>query len=223
MSLALFDLDNTLIAGDSDYLWGQHLIELGAVDRDYYTRANRRFYEDYAAGILDIYAYAEFAFKPLAENTLDDLHQWRDDFIAQHIRPIMLAKAQDLLARHHDQGDTLIIITSTNRFVTEPIARALGVGHLLATEPEFANERYTGRLSGTPCFREGKIQHLNQWITNNGGSLKDSWFYSDSINDLPLLQHVDHPVVVDGDERLLKEALEHGWQCITLRQRDSSS
>lgn len=222
MSLALFDLDNTLIAGDSDYLWGQHLVDLGVVDREDYTRANQRFYADYAAGVLDIYAYTEFAFKPLADNTLDDLYAWRDDFIEQQIRPILLAKAQELLTRHHAQGDTLIIITSTNRFVTEPIAQMLGVKHLLATEPEFTKDGYTGKLSGKPCFREGKIQHLNAWLTSNGGDIVDSWFYSDSINDLPLLQHVAHPVVVDGDERLLKEALTQGWQSISLRQHNES-
>jgi HAD superfamily hydrolase (TIGR01490 family) len=217
MTLAIFDLDNTLLVGDSDYEWGHFLANLGVVKASSYERENRRFYAQYQSGTLDIYEFARFAYKPLADNRLADLHQWRDVFVEERIRPLILPKGRALLQRHRAEGHILLIITSTNRFVTEPIARALGVQHLLASEPEFRNNCYTGELTGTPCFREGKIMHLEAWLSEHGHNLNGSWFYSDSHNDLPLLKKVSHPVAVDADETLTQYAREHGWPLISLR------
>ena len=217
MTLALFDLDNTLLAGDSDYEWGQFLIDKGAVDRGTYEAANQRFYEQYKAGVLDIYEFARFAFRPFVDNDLETLEAWRSEFIATRIRPLILPRARQLLAKHRREGDELIIITATNRFVTAPVASELGVGHLLATEPQFENGRFTGEIDGIPCFREGKVQRLESWMAEHGADLAGSWFYSDSHNDLPLLERVDHPVVVDGDVPLTEHAMRRGWPMISLR------
>lgn len=220
MALALFDLDNTLLAGDSDYEWGQFLVERGVVDADVHAEANRRFYEAYKAGTLDILEFCRFAFRPLAENRIEVLRAWREDFIATRIRPLIQPAARELLARHREAGDTLMIVTATNSFVTRPIADELGVERLLATEPEWRDGRYTGELSGTPCFREGKVKRLNVWLAETGESLDGSWFYSDSHNDLPLLERVDHPVAVDADVPLTEHAERKGWPVISLRFTD---
>ena len=217
MSLAIFDLDNTLLAGDSDYEWGQYLVRKGIVDGEAYERANRAFYEQYKAGTLDIYEFARFAFRPLAENRLEDLHAWRDEFMREQIEPIILPKARELLARHRARGDTLMIITATNRFVTEPIAAALGVDHLLATDPEFRDGRYTGEIAGVPCFQAGKVTRLEHWLADHAENLDGSWFYSDSHNDVPLLERVDHPVAVDADVTLCELAQQRGWHQMSLR------
>lgn len=217
MTLALFDLDNTLLAGDSDYEWGQFLIDKGAVDRSTYEAANQRFYDQYKAGTLDIYEFARFAFRPFASNSLEQLEAWRAEFVETRIRPLILPRARELLARHRSAGDELIIITATNRFVTEPVATELGVRHLLATEPHFENGRFTGEIDGIPCFREGKVARLESWMAEHGADLAGSWFYSDSHNDLPLLERVDHPVVVDGDVPLTEHAMRRGWPMISLR------
>jgi HAD superfamily hydrolase (TIGR01490 family) len=221
--LALFDLDNTLLAGDSDYEWGRFLIDKGAVDRDAYEAANRDFYEQYKAGTLDIYEFARFAFRPLVENPLERLEDWRAEFFANRIQPLILPGARELLTRHREQGHELLIITATNRFVTEPVAAELGVTHLLATEPRFEQGRFTGEIDGVPCFREGKVTRLQAWMAEHGADLRDSWFYSDSHNDLPLLQRVEHPVVVDGDVPLTDHALAQGWPMISLRFRDDEA
>ena len=220
MSLAIFDLDNTLLAGDSDYEWGQFLVKQGAVERESYEQANHSFFEQYKAGTLDIYEFARFAFKPLADHPLDTLLRWRDTFLEFHIRPIILPKAQELLENHRAQGDILMIITATNRFVAEPIAQELGVEHLLATEPEFVDGRYTGELAGIPCFQDGKVRRLEAWLGETHHNLDGSWFYSDSHNDLPLLERVDHPVAVDADVPLSDYAQEKGWPHISLRFSD---
>ena len=217
MSLAIFDLDNTLLDGDSDYLWGQFLVAAGIVDADYYQLENQRFYEAYLAGTLDIHQYLTFALGPLAARDAEELYAWRARFVEEYIRPIMLPKAGELLQRHRDAGDTLLIITATNRFVTEPIAATLGVPHLLATEVEMANGRLTGRSWGVPCFREGKIERLLAWLEGTGHTMADSWFYSDSHNDLPLLSRVSYPVAVDPDDILHRHARERGWRIISLR------
>lgn len=218
MNLAIFDLDNTLLAGDSDYLWGQFLVERGLVDRNEYETANARFYEEYQRGQLDITVFLEFALAPLAANPPEALFRWRDDFIAEKISPILLPRAYDLIQRHVDQGDTPIIITATNRFVTEPIARLYGIEHLLATAPEWLDGRYTGRFVGTPCFREGKVTRLMEWLAEYPHELGTSSFYTDSHNDLPLMRQVGRPIAVDPDEKLAEAARSEGWPIISLRQ-----
>lgn len=217
MGLAIFDLDHTLLDGDSDYLWGRFLVENGVVDGDAYARENQRYYEEYSAGTLDIHEYLAFALHPLANHEPEQLNAWRKRFLEDKIRPIMLPKAIDLLDRHRRSNDTLLIITATNRFVTEPIAQAFGVPQILATEPEMARGRYTGRPVGVPCFQGGKVIRLKRWLNESGHTLEDSWFYSDSHNDIPLLEHVTHPVAVDPDDTLKGHAEQRGWTIITLR------
>ncbi|WP_134015349.1 HAD family hydrolase [Modicisalibacter xianhensis] len=217
MSLAIFDLDNTLISIDSDHAWGQFLVEQGAVDPVRYHEANERFLEDYKNGTLDIHAYLELALKPLAEYSREQLNAWHQQFMASKIEPHILPKGEELLARHRERGDTLLIITATNRFVTGPIAERLGVDDLIAVEPECVDGRYTGRVHGTPSFREGKVERLETWLSRNATSLHDAWFYSDSLNDLPLLEKVDHPVAVDPDDILRREAERRDWRIISLR------
>ncbi|HGG58781.1 MAG TPA: HAD family hydrolase [Gammaproteobacteria bacterium] len=217
MSLALFDLDNTLLAGDSDYSWGQFLIELGVVDRDEYEQANQRFYDDYQVGRLDIHEFAAFAFRPLGENALVDLERWREQFLRERIAPIMLPAGREKIEAHRQAGDDIVIITATNRFITEPIAAAFGVSQLLATEPEFRDGAFTGRIAGIPCFQQGKVERLMQWLAETGGTLDQSWFYSDSHNDIPLLERVAHPVAVDPDDALRVVAEERGWDVVSFR------
>lgn len=217
MNLAIFDLDNTLLNGDSDYLWGQFLAAEGIVDGENYQNENQRFYEEYKAGTLDIFEFLRFSLRPLAQNDLDTMLALRQKFMATEIESIILPKARELLQHHRDQGHTLLIITATNRFVTEPIAAQLKVDGLIATEPEFKNGRFTGEVSGVPSFREGKVERLNDWLKQNGYNLASSWFYSDSHNDLPLLDMVTHPIAVDADETLSQHAEFKGWPIISLR------
>ncbi|MDO9423005.1 MAG: HAD family hydrolase [Methylobacter sp.] len=217
MSLAIFDLDNTLIADDSDYLWGQFLVDQGIVDKDHYESANAKFYDEYKQGTLDIVEFLRFSLKPLADNNPDQLYRWRAQFIEQAIKPLLLTPAQQLIDKHRNRGDTLLVITATNRFVTEPIVQLYGIENLLATTPEFIGGRYTGGFSGIPCFRDGKVKLLEAWLTGSSETLQDSWFYSDSHNDLPLLKLVDHPVAVDPDEKLAEFADAANWPIISLR------
>lgn len=217
MPLAIFDLDNTLLAGDSDYLWGIYLAENGVVDRAAYERENARFYAEYKAGRLDIYEFLAFALRPLADNEPYALERWRTDFISRVIEPIITPAALALVEDHRRAGHTLMIITATNAFVTQPIAERLGIAHLIATEPERIDGRYTGRVTGVPSFREGKVTRLRQWLAGSGESLSGSHFYSDSHNDLPLLELVDHPVAVDPDDELRGIAAQRSWPVISLR------
>ncbi len=217
MALALFDLDNTLLGGDSDYLWGRFLVEQGLVDGERYERENARYYAQYRAGTLDIREFLRFALQPLASHDLATLHAWRTQYLKDKIAPILLPAAQTLVEKHRAQGDTLLIITATNRFVTEPIAALYGVEHLLATEPEMVAGRYTGEVSGVPCYREGKVQRLELWLAEQGMESGEIWFYSDSHNDLPLLERVTHPVAVDPDDTLRQQAETKGWPVISLR------
>jgi HAD superfamily hydrolase (TIGR01490 family) len=217
VGIALFDLDNTLIAGDSDYLWGCFLVEQGIVDGPAYEQANQRFYDQYKVGELDIHEFLDFQLRPLALHPVEQLQAWRAQYIEEKIRPILLTKAQTLIDRHRQQGDTLVIITATNRFITEPIAGLYGIEHLLATEPEHRGGQYTGGVAGTPCFQDGKVTVLEQWLATQGETLIDSWFYSDSHNDLPLLTRVQKPTAVDPDEILQTHAEKHGWPIISLR------
>ncbi len=217
MGIALFDLDNTLIAGDSDYLWGCFLVEQGVVDGKLYASENQRFYDLYKVGELNIHEFLEFQLKPLAEHSMETLEQWRHQYIEEKIIPILLPGAQELIDRHRQEGDTPVIITATNRFITGPIAALYNIRHLLATEPEIINRRYSGGITGVPCFQDGKVAQLEDWLESNRQTLDDSWFYSDSHNDLPLLNKVSHPVAVDPDEILKQHADDHGWPVISLR------
>jgi HAD superfamily hydrolase (TIGR01490 family) len=217
VGLALFDLDNTLIAGDSDYLWGCFLVEQGIVDGKLYESENQRFYDLYKIGELDIHEFLDFQLKPLAQHSMETLEQWRCQYIEEKITPILLTKAEALIEQHRQQQDTLVVITATNRFITSPIAELYNIQHLLATEPEIINERYSGGITGVPCFQNGKVEQLESWLDTNRLTLDDSWFYSDSHNDLPLLNRVSHPVAVDPDEILKQHADEHGWPVISLR------
>jgi HAD superfamily hydrolase (TIGR01490 family) len=220
MNLALFDLDNTLLACDSDYEWGQFLVDRGVLRRDEYEAQNAAFYEQYKAGTLDIHEFLGFALRPLAEHAAEDLARWHAEFMAARIRPAMGAAATSLVRRHLAAGDLCAVVTATNSFVTGPIAREFGVPHLVATEPERAGGRYTGRVAGTPCFREGKIVRVDAWLAGLGlalGGFARSSFYSDSHNDLPLLERVTHPVAVDPDPKLAAEAGRRGWSVISLR------
>lgn len=223
MSLAIFDLDNTLIADDSDYLWGQFLVDQGIVDKGYYEDANAKFYNDYKQGNLDISEFLHFSLKPLAENKAEDLYRWRSQFIEGIIRPLLLKSAQELIDKHKKRGDTLMVITATNRFVTEPIVKLYGIELLLATTPDFVDGKYTGSFTGIPCFQEGKVKLLEAWLEQSSETLVDSWFYSDSHNDLPLLKQVDNPVAVDPDEKLRAYAQASCWPIISLRTGDCPS
>ena len=218
MRTALFDLDNTLIAGDSDSLWGEYLVRCGAVDGEAFLEAHRRFHQDYLEGRLDIDAFLAFALRPLAEHPEAQLLAWREDFVRTWIEPIILPAAERLVASHRSAGHTTAIVTATNRFVTEPIAERLGVDALLATEPERGEGGYTGRYTGTPTYREGKIHVVADWLDRTGLAEAERWFYSDSLNDLPLLREVENPVAVDPDPTLRAEAAQRGWRILTLRE-----
>ena len=221
MRLALFDLDNTLLAGDSDYEWGQFLVDRGVLNRDTYEAQNRAYYEQYVAGTLDIHEYLGFALRPLAAHTPGELDRWHADFMRSRILPMVGAPARALVRRHAEKGDLCAIITATNSFVTAPIAREFGIRHLIATEPESQDGRFTGRVAGTPCFRDGKVRRLDEWLSSQGRRLADfteSSFYSDSHNDLPLLERVTRPVAVDPDEQLKTEAGHRGWEVMSLRR-----
>jgi len=217
MRLALFDLDNTLLGGDSDHAWGDYLCERGILDPVEYKNRNDAFYQDYLAGQLNLTDYLNFSLEILAATDMAQLAEWHADFMRDCIEPIILPKAMALLQQHRDAGDKLLIITATNRFVTGPIAERLGVDTLLATECEMVDGRYTGRSTDVPCFREGKVARLNRWLEENGFTLEDSYFYSDSMNDLPLLEKVANPIVVDADPGLLAEAQRRGWKVMSLR------
>ncbi len=220
MNLALFDLDNTLLNGDSDFEWAQFLIEQGVLDRELFEAKNLAFYEQYKAGTLDIYEFLDFQLKPLSRHARKVLNGWRDDFMQHKVRAMMTVPAQELVARHRAAEDVCVIITATNSFVTSPIAREFGVEHLIATEPEEKDGEFTGCVAGVPCFREGKITRLENWFAQRGwgwDSFADSFFYSDSLNDLPLLAKVNNPIAVDPDATLRKHAEQHGWRILTLR------
>jgi HAD superfamily hydrolase (TIGR01490 family) len=222
MALVLFDLDNTLLAGDSDYLWGQFLGEQGLVDRAFHEKENERFYHEYKEGRLDIFEFLSFSLKPLSEHPMEELQKLHRQFMQDKIIPIISPDAKMLVEMHRGRGDELLIITATNAFVTAPIADAFGIKHLLATEPEIRNGQYTGRVAGTPCFREGKVERLEAWLREHDHNLGNAWFYSDSHNDLPLLEKVTHPIPVDPDEALSRIAKERGWPVLYLHHAPST-
>jgi HAD superfamily hydrolase (TIGR01490 family) len=220
MNLALFDLDNTLLSGDSDFEWAQFLISQGVLDREVHEAKNIEFFEQYKAGTLDIHAFLDFQLAPLSRHARAELDAWHREFLATRIRPLITAAARQLVAKHAANGDLLAIVTATNSFVTGPIAQEFNIPHLIATIPAQENGRFTGRPRGTPSFREGKIERVDAWLESLGlwlGSFEQSWFYSDSHNDLPLLEKVTNPVAVDADATLAKAAASRGWPQISLR------
>lgn len=217
MALALFDLDNTLLGGDSDHLWGEFLAQRHLVDGADFQAQNDAFYQDYINGTLDIFAYLRFVLAPLVGRDAATLASWHADFMTHFIEPIILPAALELVQQHRAAGDTLLIITATNSFITAPIAQRFGIEHLLASQGEIKDGRYTGEVAGTPCFHAGKVENLKHWLVAHPHNLADAVFYSDSHNDLPLLSQVGKPVAVDADATLTAHARRHGWPIISLR------
>ena len=220
MNLALFDLDNTILAGDSDYNWSRFLIQEGYLDGAIHAEKNEKFYADYKAGTLDIFAFVEFQFKPLARNPRIVLNQLLKKYVEEVIKPMITEKARALVKRHQDEGDLIIVITATNSFITRPIAELFGIENLIGTDPEEKEGEFTGKVSGLPSFKEGKVTRLEAWLKGKNLSLasfENSYFYSDSHNDLPLMQKVTHPVAVDSDDVLSEYAQSKGWPQISLR------
>jgi HAD superfamily hydrolase (TIGR01490 family) len=217
VTLAIFDLDNTLIGDDSDHLWGQFACERGLVDSGDFAERSDRFYADYQAGVLDIDAYLRLALSTVRGRTLEQVDTLHRDFMQSRIVPILLPRAADLIADHRRRGHELLIITATSRFITAPIAAALGVENLIACEAQIEDGKYTGEPTGIPSYKAGKVTRLYQWLEGRQTSLAGAWFYSDSHNDLPLLELVDNPVAVDPDDTLRARAIERGWPVISLR------
>lgn len=218
--LALFDLDNTLLAGDSDHAWGEFLISQGLVDADTHRAANDAFYQQYLDGRLDIHAYVEFTLKPIVNLSADERGRLHHQFMNDVVMPMVLPKGRTLVNRHRELGDTCIVVTATNAFITKPIALEFGVDILLATDLEETEGRLTGSIEGIPCYQEGKVEKLRAWIEANkpGCTMEDACFYTDSINDLPLLECVAEPVAVDPDSKLSAVAQQRNWKTMSLRQ-----
>ncbi len=214
MALALFDLDNTLLNGDSDHAWGHYLAEIGAVDKTLHEQKQDEFYQLYINGELDIIEFLTFQLFPLTQYPLEQLLQWRNEFIDSIIKPMISTGKTELIEQHRNKGDSLVIITATNDFITRPIADLLEIETLIATQAEFIDNQYTGKVTGAPCFQAGKISRLNEWLSTQTIDMNDSWFYSDSINDLPLLEIADNPVAVTPDGKLRAHAEHKNWPII---------
>ncbi len=217
MTLAIFDLDNTLIAGDSDHLWGEYMIANGIVDASAFRQKNDLFYQDYQCGRLDNDVYLKFALEPLTHFSIEELYRWRQDFVETRMKPIIVPGAADILEKHRSQQHELLIVSATHLFITQPIAEILGITTVLSTEPEIVDNRYTGRFLGTPTYKEGKVTALQEWLSKSGHNLEGSYFYSDSITDISLLERVDNPVAVNPDDRLNSIALQRDWEILDLR------
>ena len=217
MALAIFDLDNTLINGDSDHRWGEFLCAEGLVDPKSFGHENDRFYQDYQAGKLDIQAYLQFALRPLAGRTVGEVAELQQRFIRDYVEPMLLPAAFSLMDKHREQGDKLVIITASNTVITKPIAQRLGVSTLMGCDVEIKEGKFTGASVGIPSFREGKVARLTEWMSTNNYSLDGAWFYSDSHNDVPLLERVDNPVATDPDPQLAELARQRSWPIISLR------
>ena len=222
MNLALFDLDNTLLSGDSDYEWAQFLVSKGLVDKELQETKNNAFYADYKAGTLDIHAFLDFQLAPLARYTRPQLEAWHHEFMTRHIHPLISKKSVTLVRQHLDAGDLCAIVTATNTFVTGPISTAYNIEHLIGTiaQVDTVNGQFTGRPTGIPSFQEGKIIRVNAWLESMGlwwGRFERSYFYSDSHNDLPLMEKVSHPIAVDPDNKLREHAAKKAWGNISLR------
>jgi len=217
MALAIFDLDNTLIAGDSDHSWGEFLVDQNIVDRQLYKKMNDKFYADYESGCLDIFAYLEFSVEPLTKFSLQELDILHQQFMRDIIEPMKLDQAEILINHHRQAGDRVLVITSTNRFIVEPICKSLGIDEIIATDLQIIDGKYTGKVDGTPTFKEGKVERFNQWLKEQNTNNEGSYFYSDSINDMPMLLEVTYPIAVDPDPALRKEAESRHWEIISLR------
>ncbi|KAI5912739.1 HAD family phosphatase [Thauera sp. 2A1] len=221
MNLVLFDLDNTLLAGDSDFEWAQFLIRKGVLDREVQEAKNVQFYEQYKAGTLDIFEFLDFQLAPLARHPRAQLDAWHREFVETTIRPMITDKARALVRQHLDGGALVAVVTATNSFVTGPIVLGeLGIPHLVATIPAQEGGAFTGKPRGMPAFKAGKIERVDNWLESLGlhwGSFERSWFYSDSHNDLPLMTRVTSPVAVDPDDTLRAHAQAAGWPVISLR------
>lgn len=218
MAIALFDLDNTLTTEDSDFLWGQYLINHKIVDASAYEEKNRLFYEDYEQGTLDIDRYLRFALQPLTQFPMQQLEDWRQAFVDEYIRPVIAPKAESVIAHHRDRGDIPVLISATNFFITEPIGQLLGFEHNLSTRPEIIDDRYSGNYLGKPTFQQGKVDALNLWLEESGQTLEESSFYTDSHNDLPLMEQVTYPYAVNPDPILTEIATKKGWPILDFRQ-----
>jgi len=219
MSLAIFDLDNTLLGGDSDHAWGEFLIARGLVDATSHGAKNDEFYQQYTEGRLNIHDYVRFTLGPVLDLSLSELDSLHQEFMVEFIRPMILPRALELVERHKSDGDHCLIMSATNSFITGPIARELGVHDLLATDLVIDGEYYTGDIAGIPCFQDGKVTRLEQWLElqNDKLNIEESIFYSDSFNDLPLLKAVNEPVAVDPDAHLDEYARNNQWRIISLR------
>jgi HAD superfamily hydrolase (TIGR01490 family) len=220
MKLALFDLDNTLLAGDSDFEWAQFLISKGVLDAEVHEAKNLEFFENYKAGTLDIHAFLEFQLAPLARHKRTELDCWHAEFMQTRIQPMIGGPARALVNKHLAADDLCAVVTATNSFVTGPIARSFGIPHLIGTIPAQEDGHFLGTPRGVPSFREGKITRVESWLEASGlwwGSFEAIYFYSDSLNDLPLLERVSHPVAVDPDPTLHAHATAQNWPIISLR------
>jgi len=216
MTLALFDLDNTLLSDDSDYRWGQFLVERQLIDSKEHTQKNQAFYQQYADGTLNIHEFCAFSFEFLTTKSMAELAVLHEDFMESQIKQSMSTKSKALIAQHKAMGHTLMVITATNSFVTRPIVSAFGIENLIATEPKIENNRYTREIDGVPSFKEGKVTRLKAWLEENNETLDGSYFYSDSHNDLPLLELVTTAIAVDPDPKLAAIAKAKGWDIISL-------
>ncbi|HTJ97003.1 MAG TPA: HAD family hydrolase [Rhodocyclaceae bacterium] len=220
MKLVLFDLDNTLLADDSDFEWAQFLISKGVLDREVHESRNQAFFDQYKAGTLNIFEFLEFQLAPLSRHAREVLDAWHREYMTTRIRPVITAKARALVEQHRTDDSIMAIVTATNTFVTGPIAREFNIPHLIGTIPAQEKGTFTGKPRGTPSFREGKIERVEAWLESMGlwwGSFESSHFYSDSHNDLPLMSLVSHPVAVDPDDKLRAHAEANGWPVISLR------
>jgi len=217
--LALFDLDNTLLAGDSDHAWGEFLISQGLVDESQHRATNDAFYEQYKAGKLDIAAYVSFTLESVKHRSMAELTQLHEKFLQDYVKPLILPAGRELIANHQSQGHCCVIVTATNEYITAPISAELGIKHLVPTKLEIIDGHYSGKISGTPNIQEGKIENVQKWLAQQQENfdLQEAYFYSDSFNDAPLLRQVGHPITVDADAQLLALATEKGWKKISLR------
>lgn len=216
MTLAIFDLDNTLLSGDSDHEWGNFLISKNLVDPVVYKKTNDAFFAQYQCGTLDIFEYSAFSFQPLARHSMEELHVLHEEFMRTVILPLIGDKARSLVRDHANRGHTLVVITATNSFITAPIVAEFDIPHLIATEPKVVNGRFVAEIKGVPCFKEGKVERLESWLKAHGESLEGSFFYSDSVNDLPMMEKVETAIAVDPDPRLRVISNKRQWQIISL-------